>query len=111
LFVRAILIAGAAMLTACQPPAAQVRLQPDEKLQISRAVWNEFEEYQTQVVSAGAFVVSETGDGAGYSLCPGFRCRPTNHVRRAMNMCQEAGVKCVLFAEGRAILVDYEIVD
>ena len=113
-FGIAIVIAliGGALTAGCQAPqAARIELGPDETLRISRAVWEKYIEYSNLMVSAGAFVVSETGMGAGFSLCPGLRCRPQNYVRQAIHQCEEAGVKCVLFADGLKILVDFEIVD
>lgn len=107
----AVLTSGMLLLGCQQPQAARVELAPDEKLQIVRAVWDEFEVYKSKLMFEGAFVVSATGDGAGYTVCPTFRCQPTNYVRRAIDLCEKAGVKCVLFADGREILVDYEIVD
>jgi len=112
---------GSALLAACQqsqqalsdqqPQLARVELAPDEKLQITQAVWDDFEIYESMLLIEGAFVVSETGDRAGYTYCPEYPCAPANYVRRAIDLCEAAGIKCVLFADGREILVDYEIVD
>lgn len=99
------------LLAACLPQAARVTLGPDEKLQITRQVWNNFLEYKAIVGwRDGAFVVSETGDGSGYAYCPSH-CRPYNYTRRAIDLCEDAGVKCVLFANDWEIVVDYEIVE
>lgn len=107
---------GGMFLTGCElpPQAARVELAQDETLRISRAVWNDFLDYKSKVLfDEGAFVVTETGLGAGYTFCPlPLRChRSTNYVRRAINLCEKEGVKCVLFAEGSQIVVNYEIID
>lgn len=104
------ILAVATLLAACGPQAARIELAPNEKLLITRAVWEDFLAYKQKAWS-GAFVVSETGNGSGYVLCPGFNCRPYNYVRLAINKCEDAGVRCVLFAKDREIVVDYEIVD
>lgn len=116
-----VILISSLMLAACQPTrqnlsdqqpqSARVELAPDEKLQITQAVWDDFEVYKSMFLIEGAFVVSETGDRAGYTYCPEYPCAPANYVRRAIDLCEAAGVRCVLFADGREILVDYEIVD
>lgn len=105
------ILLGSVMMAGCLPQAARIELGPDEKLQITRAVWNDFVAYKSKGLVDGAFVVSEMGDRSGYAYCPGFRCRPYNYTRIAIDLCEEAGIKCVLFAKDWTILVDYEIVD
>ena len=104
------------LLTGCElpPQPARVELAPDETLRISRTVWDQFLDSQDQVsFREGAFVVSESGLGAGYVFCPGpLSChRSINYVRRAITLCEKEGVKCVLFAEGRDIVINYEVID
>lgn len=103
-------LAGLLFLAACGPQAARIELAPNEKLLITRAVWENFLVYKGKSWS-GAFVVTESGNGSGYVMCPGLNCRPYNYVRLAIDQCEEAGVKCVLFAKDWEIVVDYEIVD
>lgn len=107
---------GGMLMTGCElpPQAARVDLAPDETLRISRSVWDEFLDYQSKVIfDEGAFVVAETGLAAGYTLCPKpLRChRSVNYVRRAIALCEKENIKCVLFADGRKIVANYEIID
>ena len=84
----------------------------DEKIQITRGVWDEFLEYKRVLGrGGGAFVVAENGLTSGYSYCPADRCRPGSSTQRAIELCEGAGMKCVVFAQGTSIKVDYEIVD
>jgi hypothetical protein len=100
------------LLAACQPQMGRIDLGPDEKLQITRNVWQDFEAYKLKLGrGGGAFVVTETGTGSGYSYCPGDRCRPGSFTQGAIELCEKAGVKCLVFAQGTTIQVDYEIVD
>lgn len=100
------------ILAACQPQAGRISLGDDEKLQITRDVWNDFEAYKRDLGrGGGAFVVTESGLASGYSYCPGDHCRPGSFTQRAIEMCENAGVKCVIFARGSSIVVDYEIVE
>jgi hypothetical protein len=102
----------ALLVSACQPQQGRVQLASDEKLQITRSVWEDFEAYKRELGrGGGAFVVTESGLGSGYSLCPGDYCRPGSYTHNAIQLCEQAGVKCVVFARGSTIVVDYEIVD
>lgn len=101
-----------ALLSACQPQVGRVELAPDEKIQIARSVWDDFQAYKSHLGrGGGAFVVTETGLGSAYSYCPADNCRPGSYTQRAIQLCENAGVKCVVFAQGTTIQVDYEIVD
>jgi hypothetical protein len=104
-------LAALPLLAGCLPQAARIELAPNEKLLISRAVWDNFLLYQQMMRADGAFVVNETGDGSGYVMCPYWSCQNSNYARRAIDLCEQNGVKCVVFARGLEILVDYEIVD
>jgi hypothetical protein len=106
-------VTGLALLAAaCQPQQGRVQLASDEKLQITRSVWEDFEAYKSKLGrGGGAFVVTESGLGSGYSLCPGDYCRPGSYTHNAIQLCEQAGVKCVVFARSATIVVDYEIVD
>jgi len=106
-------LVGAILLAACAPvpQAARIELAPDEQILISRPVWDSFVAYEDLIgYSDGVFVVSEDGNGSGYVYCPTFRCSG-NYEREAIRLCERAGVKCVIFARGLEILVDYEIVE
>ena len=98
-------------LAACQPSPARLHLTSDEKLRITRSVWDDFQTYKRNLGGGGAFVVTENGLGSGYSYCPDVRCRPGSFTEHAIRLCESAGVKCVVFAQGTTILIDYEIVD
>lgn len=109
-------LAGSFILAACEPlpQPARIELGPDETLRISRDVWVKYLEYLEKLwADSGAFVVGENGLGAGYVGCAMFsRCLQNKHyARRAINLCEKEAVKCIVFAEGATILVDYEIVD
>lgn len=112
LFRILLLGAVALMAAACQPQVGRTHLAPDEKIQIARSVWDNFEEYKrTMGRGGGAFVVSENGLSSAYAYCPADRCRPGSMTQSAIELCEGAGVKCVVFAQGTSIKVDYEIVD
>lgn len=99
-------------LTACQPQVGRTHMASDEKIQITQNVWDNFLEYKRVMgLGGGAFVVSENGLTSGYSYCPDDRCRPGSSTQRAIELCESAGMKCVVFAQGTSIQVDYEIVD
>lgn len=110
---RVFTVAGVALLmTACQPQPGRIQMASDEKLQIIRSVWEAFEAYKRELGrGGGAFVVTESGLGSGYSLCPGDYCRPGSYTHNAIQLCEQEGVKCVVFARSATIVVDYEIVD
>ena len=89
-------------------------MAPDETLRITHTVWSQYLDYLSKLwIDDGAFVVAESGLGAAYVFCPGpLPChRSINYVRRAIDLCEKEGVKCVLFAEGNKIVVNYEIID
>ena len=101
-----------ALLAACQPSQSRVDVNNDETLRIARSVWENFEAYKLKLGrGGGVFVVTEDGLASGYSYCPGDRCRPGSFTSHALQLCQNAGMKCVVFAFGTTIKVDYEIVD
>jgi hypothetical protein len=111
-FLPFLVLATATLLSACQPNPASVSLAADEKMQITRAVWSDFEAYKSKLGrGGGAFVVTETGTGSGYSYCPTDRCRPGSYTNHAFQLCENAGVKCVIFAKGRDIVIPYEVVE
>jgi len=100
------------LLAACQPQVGRANLGPDEKLLITKGVWANYEEYLRARGSAqGVFVVTESGTGSAYTYCPEVTCRPGSFTRQAIEMCEGAGVKCVVFAQGDDIIVPYEIVN
>lgn len=104
--------ASALLATACQAQPGRVHMASDEKLQITHTVWEAFEAYKLKLGrGGGAFVVTESGLGSGYSLCPDDYCRPGSYTHGAIRLCEQAGVKCVVFAQGTTILIDYEVVD
>lgn len=106
------IVALAVLAAACQPQQGRVHVGTDEKLQITRSVWEDFEAYKLKLGrGGGAFVVTESGLGSGYSLCPADYCRPGSYTHGAIELCEKAGVKCVVFAQGTTIKVEYEIVD
>lgn len=101
-----------AMMAACQPQVGRTHLASDEKIQISRSVWDRFEEYKRSMGrGGGAFVVAEDGLTSAYTYCPADRCRPGSMTQSAIELCEGAGVKCVVFAQGTSIKVDYDVVD
>ncbi|MBI2255759.1 MAG: hypothetical protein HYU58_14150 [Proteobacteria bacterium] len=101
-----------ALLAACQSSPTRVSVADDETLRIARSVWEDFEAYKLKLGrGGGVFVVTEDGLGSGYSYCPGDRCRPGSFTERALKLCERADMKCVIFAFGSTIKVDYEIVD
>jgi len=111
-FGVATVLALSAFLAACQPSQNRVDVGNDETLRISRSVWDAFEAYKLKLGrGGGVFVVTEDGLGSGYSYCPADRCRPGSFTAHALQLCQNAGEKCVVFAFGTTIKVDYEIVD
>lgn len=108
----AALAVASALVAACQPQIGRVNMASDEKIQITSAVWNNFLEYKRAMGrGGGAFVVSEDGLTSGYTYCPADRCRPGSMTQGAIELCEGAGVKCVVFAQGTSIKVDYEVVD
>lgn len=110
--LRGSLVLSCVLLVACQPQVGRATLAPGKKLQITRSVWSDFENYKTKLGrGGGAFVVEESGTVSGYSYCPGDRCRPGSYTQHAIELCENAGVKCLVFAQGRSIQVPYEIVD
>ncbi|MDY0871750.1 hypothetical protein [Dongia rigui] len=105
------LICGA-MLAACTPSPTRVNVANDETLRIAHSVWENFEAYKLKLGrGGGVFVVTEDGLASGYSYCPGDRCRPGSFTQHALQLCENAGMKCIVFAFGTTIKVDYEIVD
>ncbi len=99
-------------LAACQPQEGRVHLASDEKLRITQDVWDSFNEYKRKLGrGGGVFVVTETGTGSAYSFCPGDHCRPGSYTKDAIGLCEQAGVKCIVFAQGVSIKVDYEIAE
>jgi len=108
----AVLLIGGILLAACQPQQSRVEVGSDETLRIARAVWDDFQAYKLKLGrGGGVFVVTEDGLGSGYSYCPGDRCRAGSFTERALQLCENAGMKCIVFAFGSTIKVDYEIVD
>lgn len=106
------LAAVALVAAACQPQVGRTHLASDEKIQISRSVWDRFEEYKRSMGrGGGAFVVSEDGLTSAYTYCPADRCRPGSMTQGAIELCEGAGVKCVVFAQGTSIKVDYDVVE
>ncbi|TDQ86439.1 hypothetical protein A8950_0131 [Dongia mobilis] len=99
-------------LAACQPQHGRVHLAEDEKIQIAKGVWDSFEEYKRLMGrGGGAFAVTEDGLGSAYSYCPADRCLPGSMTQSAIELCEGAGVKCVIFAQGTSIKVDYDVID
>lgn len=112
LLVPLIVLIGGTLLSACQPSPTRVNVADDETLRIARSVWENFEAYKLKLGrGGGVFVVTEDGLASGYSYCPGDRCRPGSFTQHALELCENAGTKCVVFAFGSTIKVDYEIVD
>lgn len=107
-----LILLGGILLAACQPQQSRVTVGSDETLRIARHVWEDFEAYKLKLGrGGGVFVVTEDGLASGYSYCPGDRCRPGSFTERALRLCENAGTKCVVFAFGSTVKVDYEIVD
>lgn len=110
-------LACSLLLAGCTPvpPPARVQIAPDETLLISPAVYDDYLAYlgKLNILNAGAYVVSDTGVGAGFVICDSklpWQCYGNDYyVERALRMCEREGSKCVVFAEGAKILVDYEI--
>lgn len=103
---------GAMTFAACQSQQSWVKVNSDETLLISRAVWQDFEEYKLKLGSGtGVFVVTDNGLASAYSYCPTGRCHPGDFPARALQWCKDADVGCVAFAFGSMIQVDYEIAD
>lgn len=107
-----LVLLGGTLLAACQPAQNRLSVGSDETLRISRSVWDNFEAYKLKLGrGGGVFAVTEDGLGSAYSYCPADRCRPGSFTDHALRLCQDAGEKCVIFAFGSTIKVDYEIVD
>lgn len=113
--MRIIFVMAAALLLAgCQPQAGRVNLEADEKIQISQAVWDHYQEYLRDVGSArGAFTVTADGRTSNYSYCPVTNgCwSQINYSHEAIKSCQQDGMECVVFARNSTIVVDYEVID
>lgn len=113
--MRIVIVGIAALLiAACQPQSGRVNLAGDEKVQITKSVWDNYQEYLQTVGNArGAFVVTENGVGSAYSYCPVTSgCyRNINYSKEAIRLCENDGVKCLVFARDSRIVVEYEIVD
>lgn len=100
------------LLAACQPQVGRAVLGPDEKLLITKSVWANYEEFlRIRGSAAGVFVVTESGTGSTYVYCPEVQCMAGSYTQQAIELCEKAGVKCVVFARGDDIVVPYEIVD
>jgi hypothetical protein len=84
-----------------------------DKIKISPAVWADFQRYLENVGGArkGAYAVTADGMGAMGTFCPQTKCKPTLYTTRAVEGCEQAnpGLECIVFAENRDIVVDYEI--
>lgn len=110
----AIAAAAALLIAACQPQEGRVNLQADEKIQIAESVWDHYQEYlQTVGAARGAFAVSEDGRASAFSYCPVTAgCWSNiNYSKEAIKLCQDDGIKCVIFARNSSIVVDYEVID
>lgn len=100
------------LLSACQPQVGRAHLGPDEKLLITKSVWANYQEFlRIRGSAAGVFVVTESGTGSTYVYCPEVQCMAGSYTQQAIKICEDAGVKCVVFAKGDDIIVPYEIVD
>ncbi|MDY0881847.1 hypothetical protein ACFPL7_19865 [Dongia soli] len=88
---------------------------PGQKAKIGQTAMTFFQNYYNPDIGStrpGAFAVSRSGDWAAYSYCEELICtRGTSYGQRAIQLCEKHGEPCYLFAIGRDIRVDYEIVD
>jgi hypothetical protein len=104
----------AGLLAGCPSQEGRITLAPGEKFRISREAYDTFQnEYLREVGSTnrGAFAVGEHGFGTAYSWCPGTNCvGGASYSYDAIRLCEESGIKCVIFARDDEIVVPYEII-
>lgn len=102
------------VLAGCAHQEGRINLAPGEKFKISKAAYDIYEkEYLRRVMPSnpGAFAVGEFGYGTAYVWCPGTQCvGGPSYSYEAIRMCEEDGIKCVIFARSTEIVVPYEIV-
>jgi hypothetical protein len=106
---KAAALVAALLLAACA--ADDAKLAPGEKLKVTTAVMDGYQEYTHQAVT-GAFAVSLDGRSYAYYWCPGIRCLGGASVfaSHAIRMCEKNGANCILFARDSGIIVPYEVV-
>jgi hypothetical protein len=85
-----------------------------EKLTISKAVWADYQNYRSAMTSTGVGVYAVTPDGQGGAgaSCAEARCTGIQEARaKALGKCEELnpGDKCLVFAEGRDPVVEYQV--
>lgn len=107
--MRALTIMAAAVLAACAGQAGA-----DGKLRISPAVASAFEAYKGWLgpTNRGFYAVTEDGQGGSGYGCPDYRCQAGPSYRtEAVKACEAAnpGHRCIIFAENRDPVIEYEV--
>jgi hypothetical protein len=103
------------LLSACQSSDGRLALQPDEKLLVSKAVWDYYQTYLQAIDggSRGAFAVSDDGYYATYSYCSAAQAcfYNINYSASAIKSCQSKGNKCIVFAKNDEIIIPYAVAE
>lgn len=100
-------------------------LSSAEKLQITRKVWGEYQDYikhgrtlgSDRQGAFGVVVISDMGlvGLSSYNYCPREYdgCRPggSNPATRILDTCRRENIDCLIFARNEDIQVPYEIID
>ena len=100
-------LAGCMAARMYQPNAGQKMLISQQTMDFYK------EKYLPNVTPthAAAFAVSESGYSAGLSYCPNQRCKSGSTVgQQAIQECASSGEKCYVFAIGKDIKVDYQVI-
>lgn len=102
-------------LAACAGSTGEYAKGSGKTLAIDKETWSSYQSYLLEVGGArpGAFAVTVDGTGAAWSWCEDLRCRTdTGYANDAINYCRRSyDMDCVVFARGREIVVNYEVVD
>lgn len=107
--MRALIVAAA--LLAFGGATAQA-----ETLKIHPQVWAWYQEYLGLIGSTrpGAYAVAKDGRASGGMYCQELRCDGNRtYSSEAIQECEKHsdGVPCVIFAQGREIVVEYEVAE
>lgn len=106
-----ILISITLAVTSTMAPAAARA----SDVQLARAVWADYQSYLRHLGpgDAGFYAITPDGLGGAASGCALTKCRAGPITREAaLDRCREVSppsLDCIIFAEGRAIEVDYDL--
>lgn len=114
-----------AVIGCAQQGTEGAKLKEGEKLQITKKVWADFQEYLKKGQGLGsdrqgAFGVAVVGDIGitglySYYYCPRMydRCGrgASNAITDILDTCKRESVECLIFARNEEIQVAYEITD